>query len=142
VTDPEHGPAAANLAELVVDQAPEALVFADCEGVIRLWNAAAERVFGHSAAEALGRPLDIIIPERFRDAHDRGFRAAVESGSTKYAGRTMTTRGLHKDGDRALYVELGFSLVKDASGTVLGALASARDCTERYLAERAQRQKT
>jgi PAS domain S-box-containing protein len=120
---------------------PQAVIFADREGVIRYWGGAAEAVFGHSAAEALGNSLDLIIPERFRNAHWQAYDSALESGKTKYEGRVLTTRSVRKDGSK-LFVDLNFELVKDARDFVLGALASGRDCTARYLAERAQREQS
>lgn len=128
--DPEpHGLAAA-----IVDQAPDAIIFADRDGSIRIWNRGAERIFGYSAAEALGASLDLIIPERFRRAHWEGFRRAIETGGTKYTGRVLTTRSAHRDGSK-LYVDLSFGLVRDDGGAILGALAIGRDTTARYLAE-------
>ncbi len=123
--------------DLLFDQAPDALIFADVEGRIRLWNAGAEGLFGYARSEAIGRSLDLIIPERFRAAHWRGFERALAARETRYAGRVLTTRAAHKDG-RKLYVELGFSLPMNAEGEVIGVLASARDGTERYLASRTQ----
>lgn len=117
----------------------EAVIFADRGGVIRYWGRGAETIFGHSAADALGESLDLIIPERFRSAHWQAYDRAVESGRTKYEGRTLTTRSARKDGSK-LFVDLSFELVKDAREAVLGALAIGRDCTARYLAERAQRE--
>ena len=122
-----------DLAEAVIEQAPDMVIYADREGHIRIWNAAAEKVFGHAAAEVLGRSLDVIIPERFRQAHWEAFNRAVESGVTKRAGRAALTRSMHKNG-RKLYVEMSFGLVKDAAGTVIGCVAIGRDCTERRLA--------
>src|SRR5262245_52031687 len=127
------------LATLLVDQAPDAVIFAGTDGVIRLWNQAATALFGHERLEAIGQSLDIIIPERFRESHWRGFDRALADGTTKYRGRALPTRSARKDGT-AIYVELTFAIVKDASGTVVGALAHARDITERFLRERAQRQ--
>jgi len=89
----------------------------------------------------VGQSLDIIIPERLRDAHWRGFDRSLASGETKYAGQVMTTRAEHKDG-RRLYVELSFAMLKDEAGRVSGALAAGRDGTERYLADRARRAQT
>jgi PAS domain S-box-containing protein len=117
----------------------EAVIFADRAGVIRYWGRGAETIFGHSAADALGESLDLIIPERFRSAHWQAYERAFESGRTKYEGRTLTTRSARKDGSK-LFVDLSFELVKDAREAVVGALAIGRDCTARYLAERAQRE--
>jgi PAS domain S-box-containing protein len=121
-----------NLIEAIVEQAPDAMIYADGEGVIRIWNRAAETLFGFGAVEVLGGSLDRIIPERFLRAHWDGFRQALETGQTKYTGRTLTTRSVHKNGGK-LYVDLSFSLVRDHAGFVIGALAIARDRTERHM---------
>jgi PAS domain S-box-containing protein len=122
----------------ILEQSPDATIFADREGAIRFWNAAAETLFGYPAGEVLGQSLDIIIPERLRAAHWAGFDKALETGVTKYSGRVLTTRSMRKDGS-TIYVALGFALVRDGTGSIAGALATARDCTEAYLAERARR---
>jgi PAS domain S-box-containing protein len=127
-------PVLRSLAAAIVDQAPDAIIFADRDGSIRIWNRGAERIFGYSAAEALGASLDLIIPERFRRAHWEGFRRAIETGGTKYTGRVLTTRSAHRDGSK-LYLDLSFGLVRDDGGAILGALAIGRDTTARYLAE-------
>jgi len=88
----------------------EAVIFADRGGVIRYWGRGAESLFGHSAADALGESLDLIIPERFRSAHWQAYDRAFESGRTKYEGRTLTTRSLRKDGSK-LFVDRRFELV-------------------------------
>ena len=126
------------LFEALVEQIPDAVVFADRDGVIRVWNRGAEAVFGYSSAEVLGKSLDIIIPEQLRDAHWKGFRKAIDTGQTRHQGRALVTRSVHKDGSR-LYVELSFGLVKNMAGAVTGAFATGRDCTARYLSERALR---
>jgi PAS domain S-box-containing protein len=61
--------------ETLAKEAPDAIVYADAEGRIRFWNRGAERIFGFSEAEALGRSLDIIIPERLRARHWEGYAA-------------------------------------------------------------------
>ncbi|NLD36814.1 MAG: PAS domain S-box protein [Desulfatiglans sp.] len=129
-----------NMAELLVEQSPDGIVFADKKGIIRVWNRAAERIFGFRAEEAIGVNLDIIIPERFRDAHWRGFERAINERATKYAGKSMPTRAVRSDGT-LVYVELSFSIILDANGDVLGALAHARDITERFEKERADRKR-
>lgn len=117
--------------EAIVQQAPHAMIYADRDGIIRIWNAAAESAFGYGAAEVAGVSLDVIIPERLRSAHWAGFRKSVERGQSKYGGRVMTTRATHKGGS-ALYVDLSFALIKDATSIVAGAVAIIRDGTERH----------
>ena len=126
------------LASLLLAQADDALIFADRDGIIRVWSAGAERIFGFSREEAMGQSLDLIVPERFREAHWRGFDHALETGNTKYAGQLLPTRSTRKDGT-AIYIELSFALIRDETGAVLGVLAGARDITERFMREREER---
>ncbi len=120
----------------IVDQAPDAMIYADRDGTIRVWNKAAEAIFGFTAADVLGSSLDVIVPERFRRAHWEAFDKAIQSGHARYGGRVMTTRSLHKNLSK-LYVDMSFGLVKDSLGAVVGTLALARDCTERHLSKMA-----
>lgn len=106
-------------------EAEEAAIVADREGVIRQWNAQAHALFGYAAEEAIGRSLDLIIPEHLREAHWRGYRQAMATGRTRTGGKPVLTRAVHKDGGK-LYVELAFRLERDASGAVVGAVATGR----------------
>lgn len=128
------------LASTLVNQSPDAIIFADPEGTIRVWNDAATRVFGFTPEETLGANLDIIIPERFREAHWRGFERALADRATKYAGQALPTRSARSDGTR-IYVELSFAIVLDSDGEAHGALCHARDVTERFEKERTDRQR-
>ena len=127
-----------NLQELLIEQAPDAVIFADSTGTIRIWNTAAEKIFGFTKSDALGTNLNIIIPERLREAHWRGFERALAERTTKYAGQALPTKAVRSDGTK-IYVELTFAIVIDAKGDVLGALAHARDITKRFEKERADR---
>jgi len=120
----------------IIEDVADAIISADRSGVIVRWNRASSVLFGFSAAEALGRGLDMIIPEHLRGAHWKGFDAAIASGTMKLAGRPTLTRALHKDGHK-LYVEMTFALVRDTDGSVVGSVAMARDVTERVERERA-----
>jgi PAS domain S-box-containing protein len=124
----------------LVDQAPDAVIFADRNGVIRVWNAAAERIFGFPAEAALGQDLNIIIPESLRDAHWQGYDRALGAGDTKYRGQSLPTKALKADGSQ-FYVELSFAIVHGAGGEVIGAMAQARDITERFERDRAMRRR-
>jgi PAS domain S-box-containing protein len=140
-TDPSATASAwMDLCQRIVAATSDAVIFADREGRIRLWNRGAELVFGYAAAEVEGEGLDIIIPERLRRAHWEAFDRSVETGHTKHVDRVLTTRSVHKTGAK-LYVDLSFGLVKDEQGVVLGAFAIGRDCTQRYLAEAEARTK-
>ena len=127
-----------SLAEAILEQIADAVIFADVTGAIRRWNHAAAALFGYSAAEALGQKLDLIIPEHLRAAHWQGFKAAMTNGVMKLQGRPTVTRATHQTG-RRLYVEMTFALVKEqAGGTPRGAVAVARDVTERIEQQRAE----
>jgi PAS domain S-box-containing protein len=122
----------------IIEQATDAVIFADREGYIRIWNKGAESIFGYSADEALGQSLDIIIPEELRRPHWESYRKAVAAGKTRLGSRVLVTRGLHRDGSR-LYVDLSFAVIVGDAGLAEGALAIGRDVTERYLADKALR---
>jgi PAS domain S-box-containing protein len=123
------------LAERILEQVADAVIYANRAGEIVRWNRASSDMFGFSAKEALGRSLDLIIPERLRASHWNGFNAAMTKGVTKLKGRPTLTRALHKSG-RKLYVEMTFAIVKGDEGEVLGSVAMARDVTERVERER------
>jgi PAS domain S-box-containing protein len=130
----------ADLGRMLIEQAADAVIFADREGTVQLWNQGAKAVFGYDADEILGRSLDVIVPEHLRVAHWTAFHKAIETGRTKHGGEFMTTRSIHKDG-RTLYLDLSFALVKDESDQVLGSVAMARDITNRIGAEKETRKR-
>jgi PAS domain S-box-containing protein len=132
----EEGP---SLAESILEQIGDAVVYVDETGTIRRWNRAAAALFGFSAAEALGPRLDRIVPEHLRADHWRGFDAAMTTGVLKLQGRPTLTRATHQTG-RKLYVEMTFALVRERAGSApLGAVAVARDVTERVEQQRGRR---
>ncbi len=114
------------LFRLLVEQAPDAIIFADRDGTIRVWNASAAALFGYAAEEAIGRSLDLIIPEHLRRAHWEGFHQAIAHGQTKLGRQALKTRALPKTGQK-LYVSLAFAVVKDREGNAIGAIATARE---------------
>lgn len=116
---------------LVRDTA-DAIVYADAEGLIGFWNAGAERVFGFSAAEAIGKSLDIIIPEPLRQRHWSGYRESVRSGKSRYGmGDVLAVPALRKDGTR-ISVEFTILPFHDKAGRTLGMAATLRDVTKRF----------
>ncbi|PPK50617.1 PAS domain-containing protein [Marinobacter persicus] len=125
----------------LIEQNPDAMIFADTDGKILVWNEAAQRVFGFTKDEAIGETLDIIIPEKLRVPHWRGYDEAIKNRGTKYLGKSMPTKAIHSEGS-TIYVELGFSIVLDDKNEVMGVLSSARDITERFKEERAKREKS
>lgn len=118
--------------EALVQLAPDAIIYADADGIIRFWNAGAERVFGFSAREAVGRSLDLIIPENLRARHWAGCRDVMLTGSSRYAAdRLMAVPAIRKDGKR-ISVEFTIVPIKDDNGVMRGLGAIIRDVTDRY----------
>jgi PAS domain S-box-containing protein len=124
----------------IVEEMPEAVIFADQQGVVRLWNRAAETMFGYSADEALGQSLDLIVPERFRARHWGGYRHVMATGVTSYGQRLLAVPAMRKDGER-ISIEFSIALLKDERGEVTGAAAVVRDVTARWQAERELRRR-
>jgi len=128
-----------DLAQRIVAEAGDAIIVADREGTIRLWNRRAEEMFGYLVAEALGQSLDIIVPERHRQRHWEGYRRVMATGETKYGrGELLSVPAVRRDGSR-ISVEFTITLLKDAAGQVEGVAAIMRDVTERWQQERALR---
>lgn len=110
----------------------EAIVYSDRDGLIRFWNAGAERVFGFTAEEALGQSLDIIIPERQRQRHWDGYDEVMKSGVSRYgSGDLLSVPATRKDGSR-ISVEFTIVPLKDANGAMLGMAAVMRDVSARF----------
>ena len=111
---------------------PDAIVAAGTDGVITFWNSGAERIFGHAAAEAIGRSLDLIIPERLRDRHWAGWQQVIATGQSRYgAADLLSVPGVRRDGT-TVSVEFTIHPVHDASGQLLGLAATMRDVTQRF----------
>lgn len=127
------------LAGRILDGSPDAILVCDHAGIVRYWNAAAERLFGFRATEAVGAPMDLLIPERLRARHWAGWESAMKSGATRYReGQLLAVPALHKDGSH-ISIEFSIHLLKDAHGTVEWVVAVILDVTERYSREKALR---
>lgn len=123
------------LCQRIVATIPDAVVFADGEGRIQLWNAGAESIFGYSADEAIGQTLDIIIPGKLRKRHWDGYRRVMETGASRYGVELLKVPAIRKGGER-LSVEFSIALVPDAAGRPAGVAAILRDVIERWNHER------
>jgi len=120
---------------VVAETANDAIVSADSRGHITYFNKAAERMFRHAAADVLGKPLTVIMPERFHDAHQRGLARFLSTGEARVIGKTVELAGKRKDGS-AFPVELSLANWKAGGQTFFTAML--RDVTERKRAERAR----
>jgi len=127
--------------EAILGASADAVVATDREGIIRLWNPGAERIFGHSAGEAVGQSLDLIIPERLRTAHWQGWRRVIDTGESRYGhGDLLSVPGIRKDGQR-ISVEFTIVQIKDQEERMTGMAAVMRDVTERFDEVKTLRQK-
>lgn len=124
----------------LVESAGDAIVVANAEGNVILWNAAAERIFGYSKGEAMGRSLDLIIPERQRERHWDGYRRVMQSGVTRYGTDLLRVPAMHRDG-RRLSIAFTVTLLKSPQGAVEAIGAVMRDETARWNEERALRER-
>lgn len=82
----------------VAESANDAIVLANAVGNIIFWNRTAERMFGYSASEVAGKPLTILMPERFRDGHRKGLERLRNTGESRLIGRRIELVGLNKTG--------------------------------------------
>jgi PAS domain S-box-containing protein len=128
------------LAEAVVRESSEAIVVTDPDGAIRLWNAGAAQMFGYSASEATGQSLDLIIPEKLRDRHWKGYRETMSTGITRYGDTLLSVPASHKDGHR-LSIEFSVALLRNDAEEIVAISAVMREVSERREAERALRKK-
>lgn len=128
------------IAEGVLSGRADAIVAADNDGVIRFWNPGAERIFGYARDEALGRSLDLIIPERLRQRHWEGYRTVMETGQSRYGeSDLLAVPALRKDGS-AISVE--FTIVPlQEGGRLIAVVAIMRDVSKRFEETRALKRK-
>lgn len=128
------------LHQQILEQVQDAIVVSDRDGMIRLWNRAAEAMFGYPAGEAVGQSLDFIIPERFREQHWEGYHKVLETGVTRYGTELLAVPGVRKDGER-ISLEFSISILSDEAGERIGFAAILRDVTERWKEQKALRER-
>ena len=126
------------LARAVVTESAEAIVVTDPDGIVRLWNKGAARVFGYSEADILGQSLDVIIPEKLRERHWIGYRQTMLTGYTRYGDKLLSVPAIHRDG-RRLSIEFSVALLRDEADRIVGISAIMREVSERRETEKALR---
>ena len=119
------------MCQRIVEDSQLAIILADRDGMIRLWNSAAEAMFGYRAEEVLGQSLDLIVPERQRGRHWEGYRRVMATGVTKYGRELLAVPATTKDGKR-ISVEFSIALLCAPTGELLGAAAIMQDVTARW----------
>ncbi|TXM95047.1 EAL domain-containing protein [Methylobacterium sp. WL116] len=112
----------------IASTSPDGIVCADAKGRINFWNVAAERLFGHTAAEAVGQPIDLIVPERMRGGHGGGLHRVAGGGKPRLVGKTVELPARHKDGTE-FPIELSLSQWQEEGRATFGAIV--RDIRER-----------
>ena len=129
------------LSEAVLGTTSDAIVGTDRDGLIRFWNPGAARIFGFSSEEAIGRSLDLIIPEKLRARHWEGFRQAMATGRSRYGeGDLLAVPGLTKQGTR-ISLEFTISMLRSPEGGVIGVVSILRDVSKRFDELRSLRQR-
>ena len=113
----------------------DAIMVCDAEGLITLWNPACERIFGFSESDAMGKSLDMIIPQRQQQRHWDGYTKTMQTGVTKYGNDLLKVPALHKDG-HILSIAFTVAMLHAADGSVNGIAAVVRDETVRFGQER------
>jgi PAS domain S-box-containing protein len=120
----------------IVNDAPEAILFSDREGTIRLWNRGAEEIFGYSADEALGKSLDLIIPEGLRKRHWEGYHQVMASGKTRYGTELLSVPATHRDGHQ-LSCAFSIIMIRGEDDALIGIASIMRDVTAAWQKEQA-----
>lgn len=120
----------------IIEGSPDAIIVGDAEGKILLWNRGAERLFGFTAEEAVGRSMDLIIPERLRARHWDGYHRTMATGKSRYgAGDMLAVPAITKDG-RNISIEFTIQMLHGPAGEILGPVAILRDVTQRFQREK------
>lgn len=120
----------------LVQAVGDAVIVCDAKGLVVLWNPAAERMFGFTEAEALGRSMDMIIPERLRKRHWEGYDKTMATGITKYGHDVLRVPAVDKAG-RAMSIAFTVAMLYADDGSVSAVASVIRDETVRFGDERA-----
>jgi PAS domain S-box-containing protein len=118
----------------------DAVVVCDTEGRVVIWNPGAERIFGWTAAEAMGQRMDMIVPERLRNRHWEGYDKSMATGKTKYAHDLLRVPAVDKAG-RSLSIAFTVFMLFGADGKVTACGSVIRDETDRFAEDRALRKR-
>jgi PAS domain S-box-containing protein len=115
------------IAQAALAPGPHAVVSADREGIIRDWNETAEHIFGHSAGQAIGQSLNLVVPEEERANHWRNFRRVMATGLLNYRpDHVLDVEGLRRDGTRVM-LDVALIAIPDEAGCLVGITAIMRE---------------
>ena len=124
----------------IIEGTQDAIIFADREGIIQLWNTGAETMFGYSPKEAVGQSLDLIIPEQLKARHWEGYHKVMATGVTRYGREVLAVPARCKDGTR-ISIEFTIVMLRDGANDVAGTAAIIRDVTTRWQQEKALKER-
>lgn len=120
----------------LVESIGDAVIASDPSGAINLWSPSATRLFGFTEAEALGKSLDIIIPQRQQQRHWDGYHKTMETGITKYGNDVLRVPAVHKDG-HTLSIAFTVAMLHGPDGKISAIVAVVRDESARFAEDRA-----
>lgn len=121
------------LGRALLAHGPDAVIYADRDGAIRFWNAAATRIFGFTADEAMGQSLDIIIPERLRKRHWDGYHHTMATGLSQHPPEELLSVPAQTKTGQPLSIQFTVTPVRDETNQIAGIVAVLRDTTATFL---------
>jgi len=124
----------------IIENSQDAILFADRDGIIELWNSGAEAIFGYKKEEVQGKSLDLIVPEKLRQRHWEGYHTVMKTGKSRYGKELLKVPAIRKDGT-SISVEFTIMLVRNLRNEIMGTAAIIRDVTERWKQEKELKQK-
>jgi PAS domain S-box-containing protein len=124
----------------IIENSQDAILFADRDGIIDLWNSGAEAIFGYTKEEVRGKSLDLIVPEKLRQRHWDGYQKVMKTGESRYGKELLKVPAIRKDGT-SISVEFTIVLVRNQRNEIMGTAAIIRDATERWKHEKELKQK-
>jgi len=124
----------------IIENSKDAIIFADRNGIVDLWNSGAEAIFGYKAEEIQGKNLDLIIPEKLRQRHWEGYQKVMKTGEIRYGKELLKVPAIRKDG-RTISTEFTIMLVRNRQNEIIGTAAIIRNVTERWKKEKELKKK-
>jgi PAS domain S-box-containing protein len=121
--------------KMLVQAVGDAVMACDASGAITLWNPSCERMFGFTPQDAMGKSLDIIIPQRQQQRHWDGYHQTMKTGITKYGNDVLRVPAVHKDG-HTLSIAFTVSMLHTPDGKVSQIVAVVRDESARFAEDR------
>jgi len=124
----------------IIENSQDAILFADRDGIIELWNSGAEAIFGYTKEDVRGKSLDLIVPEKLRQRHWDGYQKVMKTGKSRYGKELLKVPAIRKDGT-SISVEFTIVLVRNQRNEIMGTAEIIRDATERWKQEKELKQK-